>query len=288
MKCRCPSARHLGDSMATFGENLRREREMRGVSLGEISDATKIGLRTLEALEANEFEKLPGGIFTRSFIRAYAKYIGLDEEAVMAEFQLVAPAPDQTDLHRMNQQRPPRPQQGSRGRLIGLLIALLLLILGFGVYRYAYRLPRLLPSPRAASPAPSPTPPSANPTSSSVAASAPANGTAPADSASTGASPAAPPSSPLPAGAEGQLVLQVAATERSWVAVESDGKPVSQRIMEANEIQTFRAKSSFDIITGNGEGIILTLNGRTLDPLGHSNDVKKVHLTLNDVQDLNP
>lgn len=230
---------------------------MRGVSLGEISDTTKISLRTLEALEANEFEKLPGGIFTRSFIRAYAKYIGLDEEAVMAEFQLVAPAPDQTDLHRMNQQRPPRPQQGSRGRLIGLLIALLLLILGFGVYRYAYHFPRLLPSPRAASPAPSPT-------------------TAP------------PPSSPVPAGAEGQLVLQVAATERSWVAVESDGQPISQRIMEANEIQTFRAKSSFDIITGNGEGIILTLNGRTLDPLGHGNGVRKVHLTLNDGQDLNP
>ena len=77
--------------MSTFGENLRREREMRGVSLEEIRDATKIGMRALKAMEDDQFEKLPGGIFTRSFIRTYAKYLGLDEEKIMAEFQLVAP-----------------------------------------------------------------------------------------------------------------------------------------------------------------------------------------------------
>ena len=70
--------------------------------------------------------------------------------------------------------------------------------------------------------------------------------------------------------------------------MEIDGKPASQRTMEPNEIQTFRARSSFDLITGNAEGIILTLNGKTLDPLGHRGETKKVHLTLQDVQNAAP
>ena len=68
--------------MSAFGENLRREREMRGVSLEEISSATKISLRFLDAIEREDFAKLPGGIFSRSFVRSYARYLGLDEERV--------------------------------------------------------------------------------------------------------------------------------------------------------------------------------------------------------------
>ena len=72
--------------MSPFGENLRREREMRGVSLEEISIATKISVRLLQAIESEDFAKLPGGIFTRSFIRSYSKYLGLDEESVLGEY----------------------------------------------------------------------------------------------------------------------------------------------------------------------------------------------------------
>jgi cytoskeleton protein RodZ len=271
--------------MATFGENLRREREMRGVSLEEIADATKISVRALQALEADQFEKLPGGIFTRSFIRTYAKYLGLDVESVMAEFHLVAPASaQQADLSRISQQRPPRAQQGSRAGLIGLLLALLVLAGGFAYYRFTRRVPRSQPSEAQ----PAPKPPAA--TSAAPSPGQPAGTTAPAviatasTSGALGTSSSPTPSTSAPTG----LVLQVAATERSWVAVESDGKPASQRIMEPNEIQTFRASTSFDLITGNAEGIILTLNGRTLDPLGHHGELKKVHLTLDDAQNVNP
>src|SRR5579872_5972741 len=93
--------RHLGPSMPAFGENLRREREMRGVSLEEISAATKISLRFLDAIEREDFAKLPGGIFSRSFIRSYARYLGLDEERVVAEYQLAAQPQTEFDLHRM-------------------------------------------------------------------------------------------------------------------------------------------------------------------------------------------
>src|SRR5437660_5264720 len=72
--------------MASFGERLKREREMRGVSLEEIAESTKIGKRNLLALETEEFDKLPGGIFNKGFVRAYAKYLGLDEEQAVTDF----------------------------------------------------------------------------------------------------------------------------------------------------------------------------------------------------------
>jgi cytoskeletal protein RodZ len=66
-------------AMASFGETLRRERELRRISLREVNEATKINIRYLEALERNDFTYLPAGAFTRGFIRSYARYIGLDE-----------------------------------------------------------------------------------------------------------------------------------------------------------------------------------------------------------------
>jgi len=69
--------------MANFGETLKRERELRKISLREVSEATKIGLRYLEAMEENRFDQLPGGLFNKGFIRAYAKFIGLDGETLV-------------------------------------------------------------------------------------------------------------------------------------------------------------------------------------------------------------
>lgn len=70
---------------ATIGEQLRLAREERGIPLREISDETRISIRYLEAIEANDYKRLPGGIFNRSFVRAYARCVGYDEkEAVEA------------------------------------------------------------------------------------------------------------------------------------------------------------------------------------------------------------
>jgi cytoskeletal protein RodZ len=64
----------------TIGEQLRLARQERGVPLREISEQTRISVHYLEAIEANDYKRLPGGIFNRSFVRAYAKYIGYDEK----------------------------------------------------------------------------------------------------------------------------------------------------------------------------------------------------------------
>lgn len=68
------------DGSPSFGESLRRQRELRKISLREVSEATKINIRYLEALERNDFTFLPGGAFTRGFIRSYARHIGIDED----------------------------------------------------------------------------------------------------------------------------------------------------------------------------------------------------------------
>lgn len=65
---------------ATIGEQLRLAREGRGIPLREISDQTRISMHYLEAIETNDYKRLPGGIFNRSFVKAYARYVGYDEK----------------------------------------------------------------------------------------------------------------------------------------------------------------------------------------------------------------
>jgi len=73
--------------MPSLGEELKRQRELREISLREISNATKISIRILEAIENNNFKILPGGIFNRNFLRAYALFIGLDPEQIVRKYQ---------------------------------------------------------------------------------------------------------------------------------------------------------------------------------------------------------
>jgi len=70
----------------TIGEKLRLAREARGIALREISEQTRISIRYLEAIETDDYQRLPGGIFNRSFIRAYAKFIGYDEHNALEDY----------------------------------------------------------------------------------------------------------------------------------------------------------------------------------------------------------
>ena len=74
--------------MPSFGEEFKRERELRQISLREVAEATKISLRHLEALERNEFDQLPGGVFNRGFVRAYAEFIGVSPENMVNAYLL--------------------------------------------------------------------------------------------------------------------------------------------------------------------------------------------------------
>ena len=72
--------------MGAFGEKLRKQRELRGIELDAISNTTKISTRMLRALEDEHFDQLPGGVFNKGFVRAYARHVGLDEEEAVTDY----------------------------------------------------------------------------------------------------------------------------------------------------------------------------------------------------------
>ena len=117
--------------MSSFGESLRRERELRGIDLREVAEATKISVRFLQALENGRIDILPGGIFPRAFVRQYASYLGLDAERTVAEFMYAHaggdPVPDTPQA---------APVKRTRPLPLGLaLAALVLLVVGVVAWR---------------------------------------------------------------------------------------------------------------------------------------------------------
>ena len=101
--------------LASFGEELRREREIRGISLKEIADATKISKRFLEAIERNDHRTLPAPVFTRGFIREYARYLGLNADEIVNRYNFAAAGDDRIEkspqLDRLAQREVP-PKKG--------------------------------------------------------------------------------------------------------------------------------------------------------------------------------
>src|SRR5213595_3820199 len=103
--------------LASFGEELRREREIRGISLKEIADATKISRRFLEAIERNDHKTLPAPVFTRGFVREYARYLGLSAEDIVTRYNYAAAGDDRIEQseHLDRLVRPPVPQEKLKG-----------------------------------------------------------------------------------------------------------------------------------------------------------------------------
>jgi cytoskeletal protein RodZ len=108
--------------MPTLGEELKRRREERAITLPDISEATRIGTRFLKAIETDNYSVLPGGIFTRSFIRAYARQVGMNEDEAIALYQQqVASVTAEAVPQRIEPRppalvEPPRPVSPSRPR----------------------------------------------------------------------------------------------------------------------------------------------------------------------------
>jgi transcriptional regulator with XRE-family HTH domain len=126
------------DEMAkgTFGERLKRERELREVTVQEIASATRIAAKFLEALENEQWEKLPGGVFGRGFVRSIARYLGLSEENLLSEYDLArgestAPAPQKPE------ERIPSTPKWIPALAVVVLIGMLIGIVIGG--RYAWR-----------------------------------------------------------------------------------------------------------------------------------------------------
>ena len=151
--------------MASFGEILKRERELRGISLREISAATKISTRHLEALEESRIGALPGGLFNKGFIRAYALHVGIDPEEMVNNYLYdVGQMEAEDPLEAVRALVPPERRGAAvRWRQWGIIGAILAGgVLLFVVLSLSFRSPDTTDRPIAAAAAAAPEPAAAN------------------------------------------------------------------------------------------------------------------------------
>jgi cytoskeletal protein RodZ len=132
-----------GGADGSLGQELRRAREARGVSLREISEQTRITMRHLEAIEADDYKHLPGGIFNRSFVKAYARYIRFDEQRALDLYARTA-----RELGESTEEPPTTPQrsrvytgESPRSPLVtaglsAIVVGVLILIVYAGLHYY--------------------------------------------------------------------------------------------------------------------------------------------------------
>ena len=122
--------------MPSFGEQLRQARESQNITLQEIAATTKISSRALQALESEQFDQLPGGVFNKGFVRAYARYVGLDEEKMLAAYVAAAkPEASETDMQTVSSQiaaakGPPKESRIGGSTLMGVLAIIVAVALG--------------------------------------------------------------------------------------------------------------------------------------------------------------
>lgn len=270
--------------MEQFGARLRAAREARGRSLRDIAGTTKISVAALEAVERNDFSKLPGGIFGRAFIRAYAIEVGLDPDVTVKDFVAEVEMRERNAARRVrtpevtleDQVFLERQRQAARLLRVGI-VALIIAIVAFAIWRT-----RPLWS---AAPAPEPTP-SAAPARSDYRPPPPATprpSPPPAQSATPGVVAAAALSSPAPA--DSRLTVEFDLSADCWVQVSADGLVVLERVLKAGERQRFAADHEIALDIGNAGAFNWSINGKPAKPLGKAGTHKQAHITLANVSD---
>jgi cytoskeleton protein RodZ len=251
--------------MNNISETLRRERLRQGLDLQTLSDTTKISSRMLQAMEAGDLSRLPGGVFTRSFFKQYAAALGLDSAFVEAEIRELLPDPAAAS--------DPRPKEtqftsfdssGPKSNsLTAASIWVILALVGCGGVYYVAK--NYQSAPAAAkvtetSPVRPETAPVATPDS-------------PAASTSVPVTPAVTPIS------SGSLQVILNASEKSWVSVTVDGKLLFSGILGPNDRREITAAEKVKVVTGNAGAIGISLNGKSIESLGPKGQVRTVELT---------
>lgn len=290
--------------MSSIGESLRSERQRRNLTLDQVSQELKISATFLKAIEDGNFERLPAGVFAKSFARQYARLLGLDEDEAANEVQR-ALAPPPAAVPQPTASVPAKPKTGplpefriskleawQRVRdspsfswssplpaLALVVVAMLGCSLVYGWWQRS-RHPvttAFASAPHAAQPAPvittEPAPqPAAIPPEPAISA----------EPAVEPASHLAPPAKPSLGGAaraSGPVRVAVTAAEPVWVLARTDGKYSFSGTLEANETRTVEAASTVVLRLGNAGGVSITLNGKPIGEVGPKGQVRTVQLT---------
>jgi cytoskeleton protein RodZ len=255
----------------SFGERLKREREMREVSLDELTKATRISQRFLEALENEDWKKLPGGVFGRGFVRTIAGYLGLDEESLLSEYDLA-----RGDVSHGSSR--PEERIPSTPAWVPVVAVLVLCAVVAGLFfagRYAWRRyaahRQTQPSSVVLVPPQDPSAGTATSQSAPVQTSvSTANPDAPAPAgASESAGATAGVAGPRDAGAGvAALDLSVSTSAATRVRVLGDDKLLFDGELPAGVNRHFAANDHFEITAADSSAVLLELNHQVMRPLG--------------------
>ena len=259
--------------MTSIGERLRRQRLQNRISLETVSLETKIGVRLLEAIEAEQFEKLPGGVFRRSFVLQYAHALGIDPEEIAAELKQLNQFDEPPPLPTPDMIRDRETLTGSGfalwsdwngmgGSTIGSLLAAVGVMMACALFYSWWQRPRETRPPvrtevrteAAAVKTPEPPP------------------SAPMQSA---------PETPKPALAVESAPVRVSlsADEATWISVSSDGKNIFANALQPHETKVVEASEKVRLLIGNAGGLEISLNGKSIGPIGPRGQIRVVEFT---------
>jgi cytoskeletal protein RodZ len=255
--------------MASLSERLKRERELRGISLQQISEETRIGVRFLEALEEDRLDVIPGEFYRRSYLRAYTRYLGLDEDRALNVYDFSrkdrSPQMAANDESQAEAQAAPLP---SWAKWAGAVLVLALPV--FLILR-SMPAPTMESEPLAAAPTHPVPPPAESPTS-------PVEGSATFELSSPFAS-----ESPRDSG---KLRLVLSVEESCWLEIAADGEVVISGLKDQGFQQEVTALRELRLWLGNAGGVKLLLNDRPAIPLGRPGQVRKdLTITLDNYRD---
>jgi transcriptional regulator with XRE-family HTH domain len=234
-----------------FGERIKAERERQGFDLEAVAEETKIRTLYLNALEEEEFSILPPRVYATGFVRRYARFLKMDPEALVREFQSLAYTDHPSKDIILKSEKPSRefrfPVLNFPVKNILAAALFLIMVIWVGDYLVSYISDWSVTRP-----------PTVN-------------------------DPVIDPSKDIEKPIIDKLILDVEARERCWLQVQVDGIQQYSRIMAIGEKQSFEGKQTIVIKAGNAGGIDLSLNKKKLPPLGEAGKVVEKKFDLSSI-----
>ena len=262
------------DTELDFGARLREARKLKGITLNEIAAATKISISVLEALEQNDISRLPGGIFSRAFIRSYANAVGLDPEKAVREFldefsseinESSASSPSTTSGHLTLTFEKEEDFESQRlmTRTLIRLLAVSVPLAGLIIYCGSGRQLDTVQNPLNSQPLSEPTPS----ISMSEMAGVSVN------------------SNPLEDDETDLLLIDVHPVAPCWVSLTVDGTLAFSRLMQPGDREVLQAREEIVLNVGDAGAFAFSLNQQLGKPLGSSGQVITVRINQDNVED---
>ncbi|MFY9778966.1 MAG: RodZ domain-containing protein [Candidatus Baltobacteraceae bacterium] len=260
--------------MAGLGDEFRAAREARHLSLSDVSEQLHIRSLYLQSIEREEWGSIGAAVYVRGFIRAYARFLGIDPERAIAEFNASRPAVDPATRYAVSPAPSPAglraPAAASRPSPWLMIAALVALgLVAFVGYNYFEVQTNNRPAPNAVATATS-APALAENGSDDQASPTPAGSLAPSLAVTPAAVPSPTPA-PTPTLAPSRTI-EVRLTDRSWLRVDVDGAKALEGIFPAGTRKEFHGRSAY-VRAGNAGGVVVVVNGKDEGTMGHSGDV---------------